>query len=300
MRVWPNLFIAGAPRCGTSSLHAWLNGIPGIRMSRIKEPNYFSRRVIADDHPLVKPIRDEDEYLQLWSGAGEARYLGEASPNYLEDPDAPELIARRVPDARIVVSLRDPVERYHSTYLMFRNNLTSIGSLVREIRKGIEFQDNPSVPVITPRTGLYAAQVERYRAVFGDAQFKVLIFEEMMADIPAALGEILGFLGIKHPIAAFSEPAQRQYSEARGPLVRFLFGNRFISRTAESLIPYALRKRIRNAFLVREAPKPALDPEAREFLADYYRDDVARLERVLGRRLPWINFGGGATPSGAG
>lgn len=300
MLVWPNLFIAGAPRCGTSSLHAWLHGMPGIRMSRIKEPNYFSRRVIADDHPLVKPIRDEAKYLQLWDDAGDARFLGEASPNYLEDPDAPGMIARLCPDSRVIVSLRDPVERYFSTYLMFRNNVPAMGSVMEEIRRGLAGQDNPSLPVVSPRTGLYAGQVERYRAVFGDARFKVLVFEELMADVPAALREILEFLGIDHSVEGFAEPPQRRYSEVRGPLVRFLFGNRLISRAAESLIPYKLRKSIRNAVLVKEAPKPELEPEAREFLVRYYRDDVARLEAILGRDFPWPNFPGGMKSRSAG
>ena len=78
--------IAGAPRCGTSSLDAYFQAVPGIYMCRIKEPNFFSRVVIADDHPMVSPIRDERRYLDLFAAAGEARYRGEASPNYLEDP----------------------------------------------------------------------------------------------------------------------------------------------------------------------------------------------------------------------
>lgn len=296
MRVWPNLFIAGAPRCGTSSLHAWLNGIPGIRMSRVKEPNYFSRQVISDDHPLVKPIRDEGSYLQLWGGTGNARYHGEASPNYLEDPGAAEMINGFSPDARIIVSLRDPVERYHSTYLMLRNNLPSMGSIMDEIRKALDGEGNPSLPLVRLRTGLYAGQVERYRAVFGDARFKVLVFEELMSDVPAALRDIVAFLGIDHAVGEFAEPPQRRYGEARGPVVRFLFGNRKISRAAESLVPYKLRKWIRSAFLVRDAAKPELDSEAREFLIEHYRDDVTRLERLLGRRLPWPNFAGSAMP----
>ena len=43
MSQWPNFFVAGAPRCGTSSLHAWLPSVPGVFMARIKEPNFFSR-----------------------------------------------------------------------------------------------------------------------------------------------------------------------------------------------------------------------------------------------------------------
>jgi Sulfotransferase domain len=290
MSDWPNLFIAGAPRCGTSSLHSWLQAIPGIYMSRIKEPNFFSRAVIADDHPLVKPIRDESEYLALFSGAGTATILGEASPNYLEDPEAPFHIARKSPRAKVLVSLRDPVERLYSHYLMLRNNRPALGSFVEEIERGLAQQDNPRLAVLVPSTGLYTEHVSRYRQVFGESRFKVLIFEELMADVPGAIREILTFLGIEHEIGDFTEPAQRQYSEVRGPLVRFLFGNRSISRFVEASVPYRLRKFVRNALLVKQAPKPRMDPKAREVLVRYYRDDVRRLEVLLGRRLPWRNF----------
>lgn len=290
MADWPNLFIAGAPRCGTSSLHAWLHGIPGIYMSRIKEPNFFSRQVIADDHPRIKPIRDEAAYLQLFAHAGGARYRGEASPSYLQDPGAPAMIRERVPDARIIVSLRDPVERLHSTYLMLRNNRTDLDSFPAEIERGLALQADASLSLLRPRTGLYADQVQRYRSVFGESQFRIVVFEEMMADVPGTLRSLLDFLGLNHTLDGFDEPAQRRHGEARGPLVRFLFGNRTVSRAAESLIPYGLRKWIRNTFLVKKAPKQAMDPEARNFLVGYYRDDVARLEASLGRRMPWRNF----------
>lgn len=290
MAVWPNLFIAGAPRCGTTSLHAWLHQIPGIWMSRIKEPNYFSRQAIADDDPLVKPIRDDARYLALFDGAGEARYRGEASPNYLEDPGAPAMILERSPDARVIVSLRDPVERLYSIYLMFRNNVSGLGSFAEEVERGLANAPGRRRKVLRADTGLYAAQVERYRRAFGHARFKILVFEDMIADVPAALRDVLQFLAIEHSVEGFSEPQQRQYGEARGPLVRFLFGNRLISRAAERFVPYRLRKQVRNRFLVKPAVKQEMEPETRAMLVRYYRDDVARLEEMLGRRLPWRNF----------
>jgi hypothetical protein len=146
---------------------------------------------------------------------------------------------------------------------------------------------------------LYAAQVQRYQAVFGPQRFKVLVFEELMADVPRTLRDVLAFLGIEHEVHDFSEPAQRQYAEARGNVVRYLFGNRLISRTMEWLIPYKLRKLVRNRLLVKVAPKPEMEAEARAFLVRYYRDDVARLEQLLGRRLPWRNFHVGERAAGA-
>jgi hypothetical protein len=298
MSTWPNLFIAGAPRCGTSSLHAYLDAIPGIFMSRIKEPNYFSRVVIGDDHPMVRPIRDQGQYLALFAGAGDARVRGEASPNYLEDPEAPALIDRTVPGARVIASLRDPVERLFSHYLMMRNN-RPMGSFAEETERGLGLVNKRNLGILDPQTGLYAAHVQRYLEVFG-SRFKILVFEEWMADVPGTLLDVLRFLGVEHEVGDFAEPPQRQYAEARGPLVRFLFGNRAVSRAAEAMIPYGLRKWVRNALLVKPAPKPQMDAGTRELLVRYYRDDVGRLENILGRRMPWRNFGDASTARSAG
>jgi hypothetical protein len=298
MTAWPNLFIAGAPRCGTTSLHAWLSAIPGVFMSRIKEPNFYSRVVIGEDHPLVRPIRDEAAYLALFAGAGDARYRGEASPNYLEDPEAPTMIERSSPGARVIVSLRDPVERLFSHYLMLRNNCV-MGTFAEEVRRGLVIEDKRNQPVPDATTGLYAAQVERYRAVFGP-RFKPLVFEEWMKDVEGTMRDLLAFLGIDHEIEGFAEPPQRGHSEVRGAFVRYLFGNRVISRTAEALVPYRVRKFVRNALLVKSVPKPEMDSETRQFLVEYYRDDVRRLEALLGRPLPWANFGGVAAGARAG
>lgn len=289
MSSWPNFFIAGAPKCGTTSLHAYLQAIPGIYMSRIKEPNYFSRVAIPDDHPMVKPIRDERQYLQLFAKAGDARVIGEASPTYLQDPEAPHLIDRTVPGAKVLVSLRDPVERLHSHYLMMLNNRSGMGSFMQEIERGLEKKRNRSA-LLRPEVGLYDEQVHRYQSVFGDVRFKVVMFEEFMADVPAALRQVLAFLGIGHVVDDFAAPVHRKHSTARGPLVRFLFGNRTISRAAEALIPARVRRLARDRLLVKEMPKPQMDPEARAFLVSYYSDDVRRLASRLGRPLPWRNF----------
>lgn len=292
MSNWPNLFIAGAPRSGTSSLDAYFQAIPGIYMSRIKEPNFFSRKVIADDHPMVSPIRDERRYLELFEAAGDVKYRGEASPNYLEDPEAPALIEKLAPGAKVIASLRDPVERIFSQYLMTRN-VRPMGSFDEEVERVLRPQEDRSRSVLSPETGCYSAHVERYRAVFGQ-RFKVLIFEEWTADLPGTMQDLVRFLGLEYDASGFSAPPQRQHAAVRGPLARFVFGNLAIARAAEALIPYRLRKAIRNTLLVKPAAKPEMNPATRDRLIRYYRDDVGRLESMLGRRLPWPNFGASA------
>jgi hypothetical protein len=268
----------------------WLPSIPGIFMSRIKEPNFFSRRVIGNHHPMVKPIRDEGEYLNLFSAANGSRFVGEATPFYLQDPEAPTEIKRKSPDARVIVSLRDPVERLYSHYLMMRNNMANMGSFSEEIERGLLQSDNRNLAVLDPSIGLYSRQIERYRREFGNQSFKVLVLEEWSRDAVRTLRSISAFLGLQSVLNGFDAPPQRRYGEARGSVVRFVFGNRQLSRASEALIPLRVRKFIRNALLVKEVPKPPMDPRARKFLIDYYQNDVRRTQGLLGRRLPWPNF----------
>ena len=286
---WPNFFIVGAPKAGTSSLYAYLQAVPGIFMSRIKEPNYFSRAIVSDDHP-VRPIRNTQEYLQLFAGAAGERIVGEASPSYLADPEAPRLIQEASPDCRILISLRDPVDRAYSHYLMMRNNGMAKGSFLEEARRGFRLQDRKNIVLLRPEVGLYHDQVRRYLDIFGEARVHIILFEEFFADTRAALQRITRFLGLDHDFSDFNAPVYRPFAEARGPLVRFLFGNRSVARASEALVPHGVRRWVRQNILVRSGRKPLMDAHARDFLTDYYRDDVGKLAALLGRPLPWRNF----------
>ncbi len=289
MDTWPNFFIVGAPKAGTTSLHAQLQSVPEIFMSRIKEPNYFSRTLVPDDHPL-RPIRDSHKYLALFEDVTTETVIGEASPTYLADPDAPRLIHEVVPQARILISLRDPVERAFSHYLMMRNNGTAQLSFLGEIQRGIVHGGNRQLVLLRPELGLYHDQVARYIAMFGSANVRVILFEELSADTGNTLGGVLEFLGVKGSVGLAGTEAHRQFGEARGPLVRYLFANRTVARLSEILISPRVRKFVREKFLVRNVAKPVLDRDAREFLVKYYREDVSKLAALLGRPLPWRHF----------
>ena len=118
MEKWPNLFIVGAPKAGTTSLHEYFEKkIPGIFMSDVKEPYYFCKTLIPIDH-YITPIRDKKKYLELFEKSKTEKIIGESSVWYLSDPDASSLIYQKVPNAKIIIMLRDPVERAFSHYLM--------------------------------------------------------------------------------------------------------------------------------------------------------------------------------------
>ena len=100
---WPNLFIVGAAKGGTTSLWRCLAEHPEIFMSRLKEPHFFSRH----QPPIYPTVHDEAAYLRLFAGA-RTRLRGEASPSYLWSEAAAARIERVSPDARILVALAEP------------------------------------------------------------------------------------------------------------------------------------------------------------------------------------------------
>ncbi len=121
MSRWPNFFIVGAPRAATSSLYVHLRGHPDIFMPAVKEPHFFAQVESGGEAetPRVRTyaqFRREEDYLRLFEAAGPERAVGEASTGYLYDDQAPRRIHERVPEAKIIISLRDPIERAYSQY----------------------------------------------------------------------------------------------------------------------------------------------------------------------------------------
>ena len=109
---WPTFFIVGAPRSGTTSLYNYLKTIPEIFMSPVKEPGYF----IPNDFRGFS----EKKYLELFKNVKDEIVIGEASAGYLASQEAAFRIKKEIPNAKIIITLRDPVERTFSDYL---NNL---------------------------------------------------------------------------------------------------------------------------------------------------------------------------------
>ena len=182
----PNFFIVGAPKAGTTSLYAYLDQHPEVYMSPLKEPNYFAFELRAEnfskeDQPRIAreaaalrdyldgDMRDKRfgglvsdwlDYGKLFRNASTETAIGEASPMYLWSGSAAHNIARRLPHAKIIISLRNPVDRAYSQYLQ----MTSIGMIRRSFRQQIQasMMDErrcfgPSWPLL--EFGQYHAQV---------------------------------------------------------------------------------------------------------------------------------------------
>ena len=196
-----NFFVIGAAKCGTTTLYARLSRHPEVFLSPLKEPNYHSRAdldparfskafkantkldltgYLAQSDPLpemqVGFVQSEAEYVRLFSGATDAhRVVGECSTSYLWSPSAPAALHAAHPDAKIVVALRDPVERMYSHYLMARKYGFVKGSVVEAVKADLA-HPNPSWgrSELFVELSLYEAQIARWRAFFPDSQLRIL------------------------------------------------------------------------------------------------------------------------------
>ncbi|HTM07349.1 MAG TPA: sulfotransferase [Verrucomicrobiae bacterium] len=277
--IWPNFFIVGAARAGTTSLYEYLRPIEGVYLSPVKEPRYFS--TVAEPQSYAPPpIRSEAEYLKLFNAVKNQAAIGEASPQYLCDPAAPEAIHAAAPGARIIMVLRDPVERAFSHYLLHRR----MG--VQPLPVEVALKDDSYL-----RHGLYAGPVEKYLALFGSGSVKILLFDDFIRDTPRSVQEVLRFLGVQASPGPTAE-IHNAYGPPRGRLRSMMYQNVGLKIAARRFFSDRLRRKAREKIFLGKAAKPSMSPECRKFLEEFYYNDVGKLERILDRSLPWFHARG--------
>ena len=284
--IWPNFFIVGAPRSGKSSLYEYLRRVPGIYMSPVEEPNYFApglrHRYLGKpvlDFAIYSRVRNQADYLKLFRSVKNETAVGEASGSYLSDPGAPGRIKEAVPGARIIINLRDPVERVYLQYLMHVRQGWQRASFEEAARTNLYLE--PS---------LYANQAQRYLDVFGSDHVKILIFEEFIQNPRKAVSEVLKFLGVNAEPPVIVGKAYNFFTTPHyWPLIGRIMRWRPARVAMRLLFSPRIRWIIRQHVIYRKASEPPMPEKARRFLEELFRSDVLRLEQILGRPLPWFH-----------
>ena len=280
---WPNLFIVGAPKGGTTTLWRYLDRHPDIYMSPAKEPNFF-----LDPVPPVRPPT-ERAYLELFEGAEGERWLGEASGRYFSDPMTPGLIEAKVPDARIMIALRDPVERAYSSYW----HDVKFGIEQRPFAEVVDEQlDASSIPVGSDPDkkhvylGFYSQHVQRFLDVFGEA-VRTGFLEDLHAEPAREAASIFEFLEVDAGVADEITPgAHNVFAQPRNRVAARLMASPRARAGGRAAFPEPLRTWVENLVL-RRGQKPPLEPELRARLRAAFDADRGPLERLLGRPVPW-------------
>jgi hypothetical protein len=286
--LWPNLFLVGAAKSGTTSLYRELAAHPAIFMSPMKEPHFFSQIQPAPSWEDFFPhVSTEGKYLALFEGARGEELLGEASTSYLWDTRAAGRIKRTVPEARILIMLRDPVDRAYSHYW----NDVREGFEKRSFLEALAEEQRRSEPgswgasSLYIDCGRYADQVARYLDRFG-SRVLVTFLEDFVSDKAGTMAGIHSFLGVGPSASGPPVRGTNSISLPRNKLGGALLASGRMRRVVRAAVPRRLRSRLRGA-LLEEASPPPMDPAAAALLAEIYRAEVEPLAELLGRSPPW-------------
>jgi hypothetical protein len=280
--LWPNLFVVGAAKAGTTSLWRYLDQHPDVFMAPVKEPHYFSSFVPG----LFPAVKDEDEYLRLFADAGNATLRGEASPSYLWDPRSPAAIVRTCPDAKIVIALRDPVERAYAFYWTGVKYGGRTESFLEAVQRELALPKEEWPSTLYVGYSLYADAVQRYQDAFGDA-VTVVFFEDLGRDTRGELRLLFTRLGVDPaPAGVMDVERHNSFALPRNELSRRVLTFRPLRDAARTVVPARLRPTVERV-LLSSPPRPEMEPEARRLLEEAFAPERPRLEAMLGRSLPW-------------
>ncbi|MEX2546832.1 MAG: sulfotransferase [Chloroflexota bacterium] len=287
----PDLFIVGAGTAGTTALYEYLLGHPQVYMSPIKEPDYFCPDVVPDsDFSYGTKL---DKYLALFTPTGRHRRVGEASTSYLRSSQAPALIREFEPEARIVIMLRNPIDRMHSMHSQrVALGLEPIGDLEAAL-------DSEAAGFPYLERARVADHVSRWLDTFGTDRVHVIIFDDFAADTEAVFRKVLEFLEVDPNLGPRSfEPRNTSYRQRAA--ARTLFTSRAAQWAAHGVLPrligdnatQRLSRSVRHSRICRRPNRVApMRAGLRRRLAHELSADDGRLSTLLQRDLRALWFG---------
>ena len=291
----PDFLIAGVPKAGTTALHAALSRHPGLYLSPIKEPKFF----LTDGPPPAKGgpgdaltyrehVWERDRYEALFDAAPPGAPRGEATPLYLYDPDAMRRIHRLIPDVKLIVVIRDPVERAHSNWThLWSAGLEPVGDFVLACAEE-ERRIAAGWASFWHYTGLgrYGAQLDHAFSLFAREQVHVLRYRRLIDDPAGTLNGICGFLGVdtgvlseipRENVTAHPEQTAAHRAVSLGMRASAAVGRR-LPGSAATAATHRLERFLQRS---RRERQP-LSWEQRQAILPKFTTDIKLLETVLG------------------
>ena len=277
----PNLFIIGAAKSGTTSLHHYLSRHAEVFMAHLKEPGFFVPEFRY--HP-----KDPEWYLSLFADAGAVRYAGESSTHYTKLPyyrGVPERVHHFSPEARLIYIMRDPIDRAISHYW---HNTRSIRPEFHEQRSMLQaLTEDP----LYMAYGDYAMQLRPWFELFGRNAVRTLVYEEVTRNPEIHLPPILEWLGLP-PLPAGhtlerrnARPRTTTVPRGRGILHRVRYSKAW--SIVSPLVPKAARKwaRLRGE-KEQLCRRTDMSEEVAEKLRPMAQDHLESTGALLGRDFP--------------
>lgn len=294
----PNFFIVGAAKAGTTALHYYLKQHPHICMSAQKEPKFFAFEGQqakfngpGGDQFSRSIITDLEEYQQQFRVASTETAIGEASPWYLYSDQAAKNIYRRLPDAKLIVVLRNPVDRAFSSYL----HVVSDGREYLSFEEGLRAEEERIAAGWEfiwhyRRAGFYAEQISHFLNFFPREQMRFYLYDDLYADSTSLLKDIYEFLEVDHSFMADTSVRPNSTGVPKNKmLTQLLFRPNPLKTVARALLPQDLKYSISQRLRTKSLLKPQVANDTRRELLSDYREDILALQGLIDRDLSlWI------------
>jgi Sulfotransferase family len=307
----PDFFLIGAPKAGTSALHAALAQHPQLFLSRVKEPKYYmcgdspppAYKGPGDAHSNQEWIWQRQRYLALFAAAPPDALVGESTPFYLYNRDARRRIAVDRPDAKLVAVLRDPVDRAYSNWMhLWMDGLEPRSDILEAVRREQERVDAGWAPFWHYRgLGMYGRQVQDLFDHFPREQVLLLRYRELVDSPGATLHRVFHFLGVDSAeVAQIPRDNSRPFVKD-GARVRAIAPVIRAGATVAQFLPPEVWRRVSRPLIAQlhrggDDARPRLTPEQRAVLLEPHLPDIELLERLTGESFSqWKTYRDGGT-----
>jgi hypothetical protein len=282
----PNFLVVGAEKAATTWLYNRLKDHPEIYLPETKEVHFFNKF----DSNLKEIDRFERMglgwYEQFFRNYNKKQAIGEVTPMYLCDPEAPFRIKKVLPDVKIIMVLRDPIDRAYSHYWMAKN------------KKHTQLSFEEAVDKKEPRfiqRGLYHKQLRVFLELFPIENIKVILFEDIKKNNIKELSDVYSFLGVNNKY--IPEGVNNKENSAQRPksilIHRVISGIIKLFRVKLKMgwavdifksIGLADKVKMINSKKVTYEPINKIE---RNKLKEYYHESNEKLEKLLNRDLNW-------------
>ncbi|NEQ51993.1 MAG: sulfotransferase [Leptolyngbya sp. SIO3F4] len=297
-----DFLLIGAPKCGTTSLHTYLNQHPQLFMSAVKEPHFF-----AFEHgfpnfngpgdaqaPLNQnSITQLSEYIQLFGDAEDGMLRGESSTMYLYLENVPQCIKAHNPNMKLIAILRNPIERAFSHFLhMRREGREQLESFEGALKLEPQRIAEGWAPAWHYKSvSSYSKQIERYFQLFGRENLRIYLYEDWRDNPMATLRDMFTFLGVDNTFQPNMGKKQNVSFKPKNMwMYKFLTQPNHLKKILKGLLPAAVRKPLATrAYKQNIDQPPVLTSSMRQKLMPDFEPDILKLQSLLNRDLKvWL------------
>ena len=309
----PNFFVVGAAKAGTTSIHYYLDQHPEIYMSPIKEPHYFSKDIRCKNftqHDYIKScldiekylsnkvlekkhiafIENEIDYLALFRDVNQEVRIGEISNGYLFSKVAAKEIFEFNPNAKIIIVLREPIERAFSHWIMdLRGRNVCRKSFLDAIKEDQSTEDKGwGVTHLYVELGQYYAQVKRYLDVFPRNQVLIMTYDDFKINSETFYNQLFSFLEVS-PKKVEGNKKINVAGIPKFPLINNIIKKSRINIITNKILPSNKKEKIK-LMLTNNDNLPSLTLDDRKETKYYFKNDIKLLEKIIDKDLSkWLS-----------